>query len=653
MLDATYAAILFLRVAMNTIFKELSMSNGQYLTKYNFAVLLNSANFEKLTPTTMNKPIFSLLLLAFPMLLNAQTVDQIKADRQTYIWGEGKSVTLEGADTDALAMLINQISTQVESKYSLLKSEVQGSGKGSFDETFKAVINTYSSATLRNTERIVLGNEPDAHIFRYVKRAEVDKIFADRAKKIVEFARNGLQSSESGRVADALRYYYWSLTLLRSHPDASTIGMNDGKGNERLLISWLPMLINEVFSDVSIAIASNSKTEGLTTYTLNVNYKNQPARNFDFCYWTGRDWTNIYSVKDGIGVIEFMDPTGVDEIRVKAEYVFKGETSIDNELRDVMGKLDVVPFRNSYINIKTESNTASAKFIVKDKNFSAAANRGIVSLVADPKPYETKMRTLVDAIKSGTYESARSLFTSEGYQVYTKILQYGQARIIGEPELRFVNFENGVMCRSIPMQFNFKNNTRSFVEDVVFHFGSDKKISNITFGLGEMALNDIVGKDVWTERVRLILINFLENYKTAYALKRADYIESIFADDALIIVGSVLKTNPGGDNRFLNNDIIKYNRYDKAQYIRNLRHSFASNEFINIRFEDNIIRKSGKGGEVYGIQIKQDYFSTNYGDTGYLFLMVDINDPDKPIIHVRTWQPKKNEDGSIYGLGDF
>ena len=39
----------------------------------------------------------------------------------------------------------------------------------------------------------------------------------------------------------------------------------------------------------------------------------------------------------------------------------------------------------------------------------------------------------------------------------------------------------------------------------------------------------------------MILISFLENYKTAYALKRLDYISSIFDDDALIITGRVLK----------------------------------------------------------------------------------------------------------------
>jgi hypothetical protein len=47
----------------------------------------------------------------------------------------------------------------------------------------------------------------------------------------------------------------------------------------------------------------------------------------------------------------------------------------------------------------------------------------------------------------------------------------------------------------------------------------------------------ILKYESWSEYSRVTIINFIENYKTAYALKRLDYIESIFSDNALIIVG--------------------------------------------------------------------------------------------------------------------
>jgi hypothetical protein len=88
--------------------------------------------------------------------------------------------------------------------------------------------------------------------------------------------------------------------------------------------------------------------------------------------------------------------------------------------------------------------------------------------------------------------------------------------------------------------------------------------------------------------------------------------------------------------------MVKYTRQDKATYIKNLEKSFGSNEFINIRFTDNSVSKMGKGGDTFGIQIHQDYYSSSYADTGYLFLMVDLNEIDQPCIKVRTWQPHRD-----------
>jgi hypothetical protein len=63
--------------------------------------------------------------------------------------------------------------------------------------------------------------------------------------------------------------------------------------------------------------------------------------------------------------------------------------------------------------------------------------------------------------------------------------------------------------------------------------------------------------------------------------------------------------------------------------------------------------KQGKGGELYSIQIEQDYYSSNYGDHGYLMLMDDMNDADQPLIKVRTWQPERDPKFGLYGPGDF
>ena len=58
-------------------------------------------------------------------------------------------------------------------------------------------------------------------------------------------------------------------------------------------------------------------------------------------------------------------------------------------------------------------------------------------------------------------------------------------------------------------------------------------------------------------------MEFLENYKTAYALKRLDYINTIFDDDAVIIIGNLVRhaaNNLTDGKTYQNDKIIKYNR---------------------------------------------------------------------------------------------
>ena len=66
--------------------------------------------------------------------------------------------------------------------------------------------------------------------------------------------------------------------------------------------------------------------------------------------------------------------------------------------------------------------------------------------------------------------------------------------------------------------------------------------------------------------------------------------------------------------------------------MKQLSSVFHSNEYVNLKFTDVSIQKAGVGGEIYGIQLNQNYFSTTYGDTGYLFLVTDLNDVNKPFL---------------------
>lgn len=592
-----------------------------------------------------------LSIIAFLLLTTtvfSQTIDQIKANRTTYIWGEGKGSTLRKANSEALSMIISQISTEVESNFTMLKTEDSGSTEN-YSEQVKSVVNTYSNASLRNTEQIQISNEPDAHVFRYIKRSELHKIFEARKQKILGFSYNGNKALEQVQIADAIRYYYWALTLLQSHPYGNEIKITDAEGTEHLLSTWLPFQIKQVLAGVRVNLMKMEDRQSYKLALLEITWNGQPVSNLDYSYYNGRNWSNIIGAKDGLGYIEL--PPSFDEnssIDIKTEYFFEAEAAIDNELRDVMKEVDPIPFPDAYLKINSEVDQA-----VLETEKSPSEEIVMNAVLSNPEPLVNAIESVCQAVDGSAYESVKAQFTDEGYEIFTKLLQYGNAVVLSNDNLEFMQFGDKIVARSVKMKFAFSNNTRSFVEDVVFTFNAEQKIQDITFGLSQNAVSDILGQDAWEEPVRLHLIDFMEHYKTAFALKRLDYIESIFSDDALIITGWMTKPKKNPEQNYYENPIVHYNRYDKNEYVKHLSYSFNSKEYINIKFNDNEIRKSGKGGEVYGIQIQQDYFSSNYGDSGYLFLLIDMNDTTEPVIHVRTWQPEKNPDGSIYGIGDF
>ena len=109
----------------------------------------------------------------------------------------------------------------------------------------------------------------------------------------------------------------------------------------------------------------------------------------------------------------------------------------------------------------------------------------------------------------------------------------------------------------------------------------------------------------------------------------------------LIITGSIVKSI--GRREFpVKTEHVKYTRQTKEQYMKSLERCFMSNEYINIHFADNKIRRSSTNTNIYGIQISQQYYSSSYGDTGYLFLLIDFSKSGEPLIHIRAWQPDDN-----------
>ncbi len=594
--------------------------------------------------------IICLWLCILPVI--AQDWEHVKANPEN-LWGEGWGVTVNEADNNALNDLISKISVQVVGDVKQHDSEEVTNERVNTHTSFQSVINTYSQATLTNTERFIVKNEPDAHVGRWIKRSEVNRIFESRKQKAVDYVESALKALEKGKIDVALKDFYWGLVLVRSLQYPNEAYYVDEKGEKQVLTHWIPHQIDKIFSDLEMKVVKKDDMD----VELFITYQNNPVSSIDYTYFDGRDWSNIYSAKDGCGILELAPGNVSENYQLKVEYEYRNESHIDREVENVMKATKSLAMRNAYFNVKNDLKTSPVVITEDSVTTSKVLDNSFMKI--DIAAYEVAMKRVVDAIVSKDYNHVQNLFTSDGYTIFNDLLKYGNAKVVSTPAYTYYNIGDDVVSRGLQMAFSFKNGMRkSFVEDVIFTFNNERKIENVSFGLGKVAERDILGKGVWPKEARMAIMQFLENYQTAYALKRLDYIETVFDDDAVIITGTVAyhPTSQATDIDNMvqfDNRLVKYNRYDKRSYLKKLAQSFASKEYINLRFANNDVRKLGKGGEVYAIQISQEYYSSNYGDKGYLFLMVDINDPQHPTIKVRTWQPEKDPNFGLYGPEDF
>lgn len=152
---------------------------------------------------------------------------------------------------------------------------------------------------------------------------------------------------------------------------------------------------------------------------------------------------------------------------------------------------------------------------------------------------------------------------------------------------------------------------------------------------------------------RRVILNYCEHFRTAYTTKDIDFLRQVFSDQALIIVGHVVKEKKGGTP--VSGDArVTYALHTKRDYLQRLGQVFATNKSIQVKFSDFHIMRHPTMDGIYGVTLRQRYQSDRYQDDGYLFLLWDFRTPSMPVIHVRTWQPSKTTDADdVIDISDF
>lgn len=591
------------------------------------------------------------ILAIFTMYSHAQSIDEIKKN-SNYIWGEGNGTTMSDAEGEALRQMSVQISVSVyNSSYDEESND---------NSVQKAVLQSVSSAKFTNVQMRVLEEEPNAKVFCFMPRSEVKKMFEKRANHITNMVDAGKTAESRMMIDEALRNYYWALVLAKTTPEPVEIEFNDKKGEAT---SLLPIKIKSVLAMINASVDEIQDGKNLI---LGFTYNGKPVSSLNFKYNDGQSIVGPIVARDGIGEASMASIPADGKLHLTYELRFRNE--VDPTDSDIAGAFNagILPNINSSVAIAIKNNSkkkAAAPVLASAEILAAQPTndkRSIAMQNADNTDDLQKAVLAVEAaISSNNPKSAFNYFTPEGYTLFANLMaKNGKVTLVGKAQSHnFIIADGYIIGRATNIKRQFRNG-KAFMEKLVYRFNPEsRKIESVAFALTQRAENDIMNAAAsWPEVSRWAILNFMEDYQTAFALKRTDYINSIFSDDALIITGTILKKLDNAERAFDRSkslDLggpkdIAYSQLSKTEYIDRLRKIFSTREYVHLQFEDNVTRMIDlpaingiNKGAAFGIEIKQRYESTGYSDDGYLTMVFDTRGK-LPIIHVRLWQPDKN-----------
>ncbi len=273
----------------------------------------------------------------------------------------------------------------------------------------------------------------------------------------------------------------------------------------------------------------------------------------------------------------------------------------------------------------------------------------------------TSLSKVLNRLEDGRWNDVKSSFTPDGLKSLTELA--AQTKMVNVNPLYETDLlalpGGGWEVRNIKVLLDTKGLPGNPYQYLVFSFDRDGLIADVRFAIEQQQYENIFkpAEQLQDFAYRQQILQFVEIFRTAYNRKDIDFLKGVYSEDALIIVGKVLKAKPGMQDMMasshLSRDRIQFIKESKQEYLTKLSRVFTNNEFIKVGFSEIELRRHPKFELIYGVTLKQDWKSSTYSDSGWLFLMIDFRVANQPLIHVRSWQPELFSDGSVVSLGDF
>ena len=600
----------------------------------------------------MLRYLFGLFLVLFTTQLFAQNVDEntvrVSGD---YYFGESCGDNQNETEEYALQQMLTSISVRVTSDFKSINKVKESENNVDYERDVENVIQTYTTASLTNLQSFKEPRDCGIYVLFYINKEEVSSIFDNRKQLVKDIFDKASEYQSVSNYANALKYYHFANVLLNSIPVSRL------EHNGASLEVEIPSRITDIIDGVRFELIEDEMVnEKRRTITLAVSVNGELATSLDYNYWDGNAQIFTKS-QDGLSTVTLLgSSTQFKDLSVSIKYKYfenKDEIKEVGELWNLVNTASI-PSRQTISLTKKKPQTPAIE----------------LSDIEDIDTKEITNEELLEHLPENLNNIVNYFNESELPETWNED-QFFSDKVAAIERLNNLDLSTKSARRNIDKTYDgweyrqlngttfYPTINLSAKEYLIPDFDALGNLIDVNFGIidgmyDEFKRASSFGND-WEKRQ--VIIKFVEKYRTAYLTRDISQLSTMFADEAVIIVGRVLQADPDDKSRYEidptgDQPDVEYLRLTKQNFISRQDQIFNSRRDIHLGFSTFEIRRKNNDDGVYGVTMRQHYNSDGYADEGHLFLLINFNN-DKPKIYVRAWQPDEWNEDNLLGLSNF
>ena len=568
---------------------------------------------------------------------------------------------LGDAKDRALLRLSQNISVMVSGDFESSKVEVNGE----YSESVEKIMQTYSGITLKNLRPLQSWEDGGWQVLYYLHQDSLASIYNERKRTIFSMYEKAVENEAKQNLSYALQWYYYSLILMKSIP------MERIEYQDKDLRLEAAERIEQIIENVKFIYERDRMVQdNIRNVYLRVEYESKPVKLLEFNYLVKGSPVEE-KVRDGRVCCRLTGASiTYDELEVEIQYRYAKNRRQMTEVEQLWEAIVKPDFTNNRkISLEKSKNTEKQleKYAIEQKPQYEKAELKLSCVDEDNCPVTKEIASSVfDLIESFQNSDFAIKYANDEFLQHklTEICKYNQIEVIDNEYNYAINKTyEGWEARSIPVYCNYPSLNQRGMEYLVLDFDGQGILQDVNFSVFSGLYENHVGKFKDDQHnideaysYRQVLVKFLEKYRTAYLNRDIATLNQIFAEEAIIIVGRVLKEGESEHNyeygKMKLQPDIEYLEMTREEFLVRQEQIFEQQQEICLGFSSCQFNQKNDDEEVYGISMRQQYSSTGYSDEGYLFLLVDFKG-NKPMIYVRSWQPSEWSENQLIKLSNF